>query len=323
MRRGGFAWRWTNFRAVSRVISRGPAAATSSRPGCLYRASAATPCATLTTAPVTDATRAKVLACLAPRRLSNVSRALFLLGDSHAANYILPLEAATRGRGVELVFAAVGHGCGFNSEAFHAITAMEVARGVSVLPRCLALQRLMVEALQLQLRAGDVVCVSTYSMKFMAGWSGTGPRLRAAGVAYDEAFLASVSRFVSSRGASFVMLGDVPQMAPLLAGFGRDCRGDKREQKCLAPLEQLSEVLNVTEAERVYTHLAATLPRTHFFRAFDLFCVGGNCSGGHIPGSPTIALFDAWGHFTFEGGLYLSPFLACFLERERLLPRTC
>ena len=147
------------------------------------------------------------------------------------------------------------------------------------------------------LRPGDVVATTTANWKYDV----------ADDVDYD--FVAELSARVHARGATFLVLGDVP----LLYGtFGVNCASPETRRDC--DLDQgLARPAKQDDAETAWTALRTA----KFFRTFDLFCDAGTC-GAYAPGTDVLAVVD-YGHLSTAGSLYVAPFLSCFLEAEGLV----
>lgn len=114
------------------------------------------------------------------------------------------------------------------------------------------------------------------------------------------------------------MLGD----GPSLEYRGSDCypSGAPIRRTSASPCDRTLADLHESHvmADDEYAALASQRPDSVYaFRALDLFCTGGVC-GAQVPGSTLVGVGDR-SHWTFEGALYVAPFLACFLDRNGLL----
>ena len=250
----------------------------------------------------TSAVAGKIQGCLtvtaSPQRSSLPTA--FLLGDSHAASWVVTLTSALRHRAT-LAHATVGHGCGFNSYAFMQASGLMPA---PMLSRCQTALNDFWAALQAQVRPGDAVLVATAAWKY-ASIPGGDP--------FDLAHLREVGALCQARNASLVILGDSPQ----LLEWGARCTTNASRGSCQRPRADL--VATHVSADDAFAALVTEEPGTTFhFKIMDLFCQSQLC-GAHIPGTSTMAIADR-DHWTFEGALYVAPFFACFLDRNGLLP---
>ena len=253
-------------------------------------------CAEMSRTPITDSTSSRVQACLTPNRQSSPESAnlpvVFLVGDSHASNIIPALAAATRGR-AQLVYATVGHGCGFNSDAFMA----------SQISRCFQLRTLIWQTVQAQLRVGDVLVTATAHHRFNGAQD-----------PFDTAFLNSVGQTVAAAGATMIIVGD----SPFTANDGTRCTSAASAPSCESTIQWSKSYLRIDEAETAYDQLATANSRVLVYRQHDLFCTSTVC-GATIPGTSRIWVYDRQ-HWTYEGAMYAAPFFACFFDEHSLLP---
>ena len=225
-----------------------------------------------------------------------MTRAAFLVGDSHASNHIVSVHAAFKGS-YEVRFATVGHGCGFT-----------VAGGVPNIPRCAQLHALIMQGLRDHLKAGDLLFTSAHS-----AW----------GAAFNspashEAFLGTIATLAKSRGAHLVLLGDTPSVR---AGHTCVTSAGRYETMCDQPANRalLSSYSGARSFDEMYARVAlAHAPNAHAVRLVHLFCDQAATCGASIPGTHTIGIGDD-SHLTLEGSMYVAPFLACFLEGKGLL----
>ena len=282
-------------------------------------------CAEISRSPVGPSTSAQVQGCLTPDRAAGSLPAMFLVGDSHASNLIVAFAAATRGR-AQLLYATVGHGCGFNSDPFQ----------TGPFERCTQLRDLIWQAIQAQLQSGDVLVQAMAGHRYGAHVSTRGLELRTAWCAaflvcvpirsvylawlaqvndpFDVAFLTSVGVTVAAASASLIVVGD----SPFVREHGRQCScAGSCGSRCDAQIGDSKRYLKITESEAAYTQLAATSPRLFFYAQHDLFCTTTTC-GATIPGTSRIWVWDRQ-HWTFEGAMYAAPHMACFLDDHGLL----
>ena len=232
-------------------------------------------CTELSAQPISDETASIVDGCLRPSRVSagrTAAAAAFLIGDSHASNHIVSLQAAI-GREYELRFATVGHGCGFMTGGGNPFDGLD--------SRCAELYQLAMAAVVAYLQAGDVLVTSTTSY---------GGAIRYAGYAGYEDFLTHTLRpLVHARGAALVLLGDTPLTK---AGFDYECRLTCRAEWWLiarahraacaegraydSACDEPRDYNRTRQVDEIYERVArggmAVGTPTFHLRLFDLFC---------------------------------------------------
>jgi len=220
---------------------------------------------------------------------------VFLLGDSHALQWLPAVAAAFLPRGVPVTFYGKGFGCGLFSEALieawfnntrfenPAYWSADVCRGTS-----LDMRRKLEEFL----RPGDVVALSHWSKRHVT-----------ANVT-DAAFVEHVVRpQVAARNATLLLLQDGPTALEVAEAPGYDWSRTTRRQ---------AEAW-IAQAEGSFPGLAARSEGVLYFnRTLDLLC-GPEACDGLVPGTEYPAYFDG-NHFSQAGALFLGNFLRCFLE---------
>ena len=241
-------------------------------------------------------------ACLSPcRGPAGDGRALFLLGDSHAASWVAGVTAAVAPR-FGVVQATCGYGCGLNSVGFVEAYLDNDPADLwwARTDVCADFAAKLLAAIRERARAGDVVATITahYKFEFAGG--------------HDETFLRDLRATVRGAGATLLLLGD----GPYLSDHGFNCKTPETEGRCDATRAD-ARPPGFDAAEAFYEELARD-EGTLFFPVFDLLCDGGRCRA-RIPGTSTVAVTDK-GHWTTAASLYLAPFLHCFLVDAGVLP---
>ena len=184
---------------------------------------------------------------------------VYLLGDSHAANYVPAFSAALAqyGANATLKHAVVGHLCGYNSKEF--IGAIMGGWAAPLIPRCHAYIDTVTSILEQSLRAGDVVAIATAMYKY---WSY--PVLDS--LKFDLTFLQSLRSFVESRGASLILLDDGPK----LPQNGYTCVSTGNVGNCLVDREVAMQQRHA--ATLALESFADQTDSTSFFNSFEIFC---------------------------------------------------
>jgi len=240
---------------------------------------------------------ARVDKCLTPDRgRDGKGRAMFLIGDSHAAMFVTALREAV-GKSYSLSFQALG-----KSECFRLKTSYQ--------SYCTAL----LEAIKKNLRSGDVLLLS------FAIWQFSPYK-----VGMDSGSLENVHeyacvlnkwhRLVSARNATMIMLGDpTPSKQPGLSCVPT-ASSPNAGSLCARPVEW-SDLYGRHLREQLHI-LEQAWHDVHFFDPRALFCTEQAC-GAMVPGTHTLAIGD-YEHLTIEGSYYIWPFLCSFLQDKGIL----
>lgn len=166
---------------------------------------------------------------------SALSRAMFVLGDSHALHMVAGLASALQGSNMSVAFATTMHGAGFNADWPWDLTWPESACAARPRWRCRAWKLKHEEyngpayvataraALEQQLRPGDVVTIVNDEAKL--------PTLSF--LEAQVAFLRNVSAAVGSKGAKVLLIADTPR----LWKPGRECLHADSFHLCATPVE--------------------------------------------------------------------------------------
>ena len=253
--------------------------------------------------------QARVLYCLTPERAgsSYPQRALFLIGDSHAAAIHPAFQVAFSGA-ASIVWAAMGGGCGFVNipEMQQTFDAMDECERHC--PLCQAYNEAVFEALQNQLQPCDVVVVHNHREKFY-------------GFGLINA-LTALQNVVKAKGASLVILGDTPTL-PARGTYCIDSpTSPDASERCAyvwdAPDSPMLGDKQSDESSAVAYNLLAQDESTYFFDMRSLLCTDDGHCGATVPGTSTLAFFDDH-HITTAAAMYLWPFLCSMFEAENLL----
>jgi len=250
---------------------------------------------------------ARIDSCLFPRRgLDGTGPVLFLVGDSHATEYVMALRKVMDGS-MSLVFMIKS-----GSDCFRRPSGQEVY--------CDRVKRSIWQSL----RPGDIVAMSYGTWRFTPIPEAAG---RQGSLSSVEQYISSLQgwhHLVASRNASLLVLGDqTPLRRPGIA-----CAPSK-----ITPGLQLSATLARSRlcgrsahwSELYGKHLRSELRklealwprRAHFFDPRGLFCGKDTC-GALVPGTQTLAISDEE-HLTIEASFYMWPFLCSFFEDRGLL----
>ena len=234
----------------------------------------------------------RIAECLTPRRVPPDQRALFLVGDSHAAHLVPGLQrAVTRASGGMAFawFGLPGRHCGFISDA------RDMRDGV-----CGQARQRMRATLAARVRENDAVVLAHVAYKFTDS---------------QPAFLRAFHHDVLAPvGGRLVLMGD----APVLERMAVYCLNNPRLCEVGSDWAPTWWKGAMARKDAAWRQLADESPTVHYFRIHDLFCAEGRC-GAVVPGTPTFAFFDTT-HLTRAGGLYLWPFLCSWLREARILP---
>ena len=267
--------------------------------------------------------------CLTPSRTGDeAQRAIFLFGDSHAAQSSLPMMAAFNGA-ASVVWAAAAFNCGFLPDTAIEVVTVKDQEDPDVRRKLCQVfnrevKRALIDFVQpcdivvLQMHGWSVTDDATYDGKYVFdGDGGNSPNgLRAA--VFDN--IRILNRQMTGKGASMVLMGDIhtiPYEGPLCA------RSAAAASQCEI---SRADVRTQTAVERsFYTSLANEDPtnRTFYMPLDHLLC---DLSGSHpgrecgalVPGTHTLAFIDT-NHLNSAGALYLWPFICDFFEKHRLL----
>ena len=213
-------------------------------------------------------------ATLGPRR-----RALFLVGDSNAVHLIPALTRAVRG-GMEIVWAAR------MSCSYLADDDMGNCGGDVTFDQGHAFSSEITRALEANVAEGDVLVVVGVQSSHLA----------AATLAMHRQL---AERVFKPRGATFLLLGSIPQMAQGPWENLPTCH--RTPTRCESPYGKYGRH---ADAKELATHVEGLI----FFDLYDFFCEPGRgICGGVIPGTDIIAYQDNV-HLTKAGSLYLWPF---------------
>jgi hypothetical protein len=229
----------------------------------------------------------------------------FLVGDSHASNHIVSIHAALGDVGAfEVRYATVGHGCGFTHEG---------GVRLNVDDRCAELHALISASLATYVQPGDMLVTSTHTT-----W---GAALVDNGV-HHEPFLEATASFLASRNASLVLLGDTPTVSPTGAQCVEQLSGAFAYKAACDEVGERTPLANygaLQSFDEMYARVArGAANNTYAVSLLELFCDHATGCGPSIPGTCTIGIADA-SHLTFEGSMYLAPFIHCFFEENGLL----
>ena len=247
------------------------------------------------------------------RRASMPQRAVYLIGDSHAASIAPGIMAALDGA-VDMVWAAAGWGCGILDDRAIASTFStdEERRERFMHDICRAWNQAVVQNLEQTLRPCDVVVVHQERGKMNA-------------FMVDK--YTSLQAQVTRLGATMVFIGDSPKL-PERAAY---CVPSAFSSNAAARCEQAIDAVNHptvgqqhngwvtrTYEEQALSSLAQA-DGTLFMSIYELMCDStSQTCGAFIPGTQTLAYFDKQ-HLTSAGAFYLWPFICSFFRSNGLL----
>lgn len=255
---------------------------------------------------------------------SYASPVLFLVGDSHATALIAAFGSALVGENAQLAFAMMDSGGGFQANwpnpatpgcgrTCNRITEIHYE---SAAPTWVAS---VTAGLEAQLRPGDVLALTTAEWKLP----------HQTYIDAQEAFLRSVAAMTQRRGATLLLVGDVPYL-------------QERGQNCLTPgtlgncatnrsvaiwyhwpvHRRLSNALELHQSiDAMHARIAADFGSSVVYLPtswmFDRLCTATTC-GANVPGTNTLAFIDQ-NHLSTAGSLYLGPHLNCYLHDQGLI----
>jgi hypothetical protein len=250
--------------------------------------------------------------CLSPKHgaAGSPKNAFFLVGDSHAASLVPGMKAAVQGK-LSFHWLAINAGmcwCGYlpfnpaHCQEPNAFFKERTCRGFNEYSKF---------QLEDNVRAGDVVAVAHYDH-----WTGLPPIPKDQVLPIEQyaAHLQELQRMVVGRGASLLLIGDVP----MLPAPGPQCVPTPFDQsafrKCEVPV---AEEVNRHEHQNKVLTILGSQPLTYFFNFHNLLCTSQVC-GAFVPGTDILAYRDVM-HLTQSGSLYLSPFICAFLTQHSLM----
>lgn len=220
---------------------------------------------------------------------SRSKNAIFLVGDSHAAHHIFGFESVFSQHFLVRYLIALGYGYKPSSpDPFDRLFAAKVDH-----------------ALMATLRPGDIVVHSRINSKNDSVW-----------IEYEHD-LVILGRRVSAKGASLLLLGDIPPNAR--EASLEACTPTYFNRTAMLGCERsLSEVREeFAAANQMYSKLAKNNKGTYFFDPSYLLCDSMTC-GAFVPGTTVAAKIDP-NHMTSSASVYLAHFVADFLNEQTLL----
>ena len=263
--------------------------------------------------------------CLTPERSGDIpQRAIYLVGDSHAAALAMGLQAAFNGVAA-VVWTAIGAGCGYlaapiiarefecndcqcgdcDCESFDTAGCWGASDQV---PLCRSYIETATRTMEQNLEPCDVVVVHHQRAK----WGEVGSRR------YNSQmeFLRNLQLMVHGKGAKLVIIGDA---------FGLPVEADYCIPSELSPNagDRCTTQTSPEAVDALVDHVAgrelAQEEGTFFMPIVPYFCDEGLTScGAMVPGSETMAYVDDE-HLSTAGALYLWPFLCDFFSNNGLL----
>jgi len=249
----------------------------------------------------------RIDSCLFPRRgLDGTGRVLFLVGDSHATEYVMALRKVIDGS-MSLVFMIrTGSDC-FRSSGGQEVYCDRIKRSIWQ-----------------SLRPGDIVAMSYGAWRFTPIPEAAGRRGSLSSVEKYVSTLQGWHQLVASRNASLLVLGDqTPLRRPGIACAPAKISPGLRLSATLAQSRLCGRSAHWSELYGKHLRgelrkLEAIWPKSaHFFDPRRLFCGKGTC-GALVPGTRTLAIGDKE-HLTIEASFYMWPFLCSFFEDRGLL----
>jgi hypothetical protein len=266
-----------------------------------------------------------VMNCLTPERTGETpQRAIYLLGDSHAAALAMGLQAAFNGIAA-VVWTAIGAGCGYlaapviarefecfdcqcgdcDCESYNSADCWGASDQV---PLCRSYIDSATRAMEQNLQPCDIVVVHHQRAK----WGLVGSARYHA----QMEFLRNVQLMVQGKGAKLVIIGDVMGL-PAEADYciPSEMSPDAGDRCKVQTTPQEVDAL----ADHVSGRELAQEEGTFFMPIVSHFCDEDLTScGAIIPGTETMAYHDDE-HLSTAGALYLWPFLCDFFSSNGLL----
>lgn len=239
--------------------------------------------------PTIDVANRFVPECMRPDRAARggPSRALFLVGDSHAAMTVNGLQRAVEGV-FSLAWVAIGHNCALDYEGGYHSDDQGIDCGFWV--------RTVMRELEQNLLAADVVVYRLYGDHYRSR---------------TNDFVREVLQpLVSTKQAKLLLVGDGPKLKEratycLPARFASNAL-----ERCDTPNDQATW----GSLDTVLQSYAQLHSDVFFFPLADLFCESSRCRAT-IPGTNTFWAFDEH-HWTAAGGMYLWPFWCSFFAAQ-------
>ena len=250
---------------------------------------------------------------------ANVSRpGVFLVGDSHVGNYLVPFRMALNGVSTFSSYASL---CGYMEPSF-AVGYLDMlgrAEGILTgypvtLTGCIqeiaAVDHVLTSANGI--RPGDVLAISAAAYKFTDD-----PQ----GVATHVAFLNRTVALVRARGGKLLLLGSVPILNGrppksgdcttdnLLAGVGHNGRA----AFTYCDVDRIVAETRYAPFRAAMRAMADAAADVFFFDPFDLFFANESATG-FVPGTQMFAYYDHDHLDENMGGFYLWPFLCSFFK---------
>lgn len=232
---------------------------------------------------------------------------MFLVGDSHATEYVMALRKVIEGSMTLVFMIRSGSNCFRSPSGQDSVYCERVKRSIWQ-----------------SLRPGDIVAMSYGTWRFTPIPEAAG---RSGSLSYVEKYISTLQgwhELANSRNASLLVLGDqTPLRMPGVA-----CAPDKispglRSSATLARSNLCGRSAHWSELYGKHLRnelrkLEEIWPRrAHFFDPRGLFCGKDTC-GAVVPGTRTLASGDEE-HLTIEAAFYMWPFLCSFLQDRGLL----
>ena len=235
---------------------------------------------------------------------------LFLFGDSHAGAIATAFRAALKNRMPFYYATAIAGVDTYLPDGSYAAGGPYIASGdLGVITYTLGkrlgkrpLTMAVWAALNRTLRAGDVVASVLAEFRLPGGRE-----------QQHAHFLRHLQAVVESRGASLLLLGDVPR----LRQQGRMCKTPQTVDDCMTPIDFNGQDVIHQAVMNSFISLANSGSSTFVFDLRPLLCEGQAC-GATVPGTEDVAFMD-FHHLSTAGALYLAPFIGCFMESHGLL----
>lgn len=198
---------------------------------------------------------------------------------------------------LEVVWASVGYACGW--------VRSYIQDDIYVRSSCAWWNHAVRKALEDQIKPNDIVAVCHKRTKLSLG--------------NQVEFLRDIQKFVTSRGAKLLLIGDVPQLPDRSLHCIPSTFAPNRARHCEISSDTVAkdDVSHARESA-VYRELARE-KSTFFFDTFPLLCdPNSHVCGAFVPGTSTLAFIDD-DHLTSAGSFYLWPYLCSFLRENGLI----
>lgn len=241
----------------------------------------------------------------------NPSRRIYLIGDSHAANFKGMLKVGESDLGYTVKDLTMGSRCGYLPETMY-------NQRIDVNTNCTDYNTSINEKLVSAIQPGDIVAVSVDRAKilgeniyYFSSLSYLERKLavkRASSLSNNfQQYIESFGEAVAEKGGIVLLIGDVPMMRrdPRLCSWRawKDCGIDKKISN-----------IHASPINNAFKTTAEKLDNVFFWNPHDLLCEEEDC----LPKINHIYAFINKGHISDKASEYLYPFFRKFMKKEEL-----